>query len=346
MEEFVEEKQADSQEEQLQAAEAVDATVEQGAQVEETPVQDAEPEAAAPVEGDEAVSSENLENLEQKRSIVNNDAERHRRLRDDLNRQTKEWKAKRDGLNSQVRALVDEAGRCREERDSFNQKVRDTKVVRDEWNQKVSALKDQISALRPERSADEKNEVPVKALKKQLQDLELTQQTRTLGKDKENEIVKQISQLARQIESREKSLEQNGEVREVILQLREAKTQAEECHRQVSEHAEAAQTAHDKMLKLYGEADALRKEADGAQAKFVECKQAADEEHKKHIEQIRSVHEIDKDVAGIRTKKSASRKKSFDDGAKKEAKELFERFKAGEKLSTDGLMTLQKSGYL
>ncbi|MDR2846345.1 MAG: phosphoserine phosphatase, partial [Candidatus Methanoplasma sp.] len=275
-----------------------------------------------------------------------NDAEKHRRLRDELNGQTKEWKAKRDVLNSKVRELVDEAGKCREERDSFNQKVRETKVVRDEWNQKVTALKEQISVLRPEKPSEDKSEVSVKQLKKQLQDLEYTQQTKSLGKDKENEIVKQISVIARQIDEREKTLEQSGEVKEVIYQLREAKIQAEASHRQVSEHAEAAQSAHDRMLKLYDEADTLRKEADAAQAKFIECKQAADEEHRKHIDQIKSVHEMDKDVAGIKNKKTAAKKKKVDTESKKEAKEIFERFKAGEKLSTDNLMALQKSGYL
>lgn len=167
-----------------------------------------------------------------------------------------------------------------------------------------------------------------------------------MGKDKENEIVKQISVLAHQIDEKEKTLEANGEVKEVIQQLRDAKVQAEACHHQVSEYAEQAQSAHDKMLKLYEEADALRKEADAAQAKFVECKQAADEEHRKHIEQIKSVHEMDKDVAGIRNKKNAVKKKRVDVESKKEAKEIFDRFKAGEKLSTEDLMMLQKSGYL
>lgn len=292
------------------------------------------------------ISPERLEEIEQKRSIVNNDAERHRRLRDELNNQTKEWKSKRDVLNTRVRELVDEAGKCREQRDSFNQKVRETKVVRDEWNQKVSALKDQLSALRPEKTAEEKDEVPIKQLKRQLQTLEYDQQTKSLGKDKENEIVKQISLVARQIEEREKNLEQSGEIKEVIQSLRDAKLNAEACHRQVSEYADSAQTSHDQMLKLYEEADALRKEADAAQAKFIECKQAADEEHKKHIEQIKSVHEMDKDVAAVRNKKSAVKKKKVDNEFKKEAKEIFDRFKSGDKLSTEDLMMLQKSGYL
>lgn len=341
-EESVEESSSDEKiEDESEAVDAIEAT-----EGEESQPEASASDAEAHVEDGPPLTAEEISELEQKRSILNNDAERHRRVRDELNNQTKEWKSKRDALNARVREIVDEAGKCREERDNFNQKVRETKVIRDECNQKVTALKDQISVLRPERSGENKNEVPIKQLKKQLQELEFTQQTKSLGKDKENEIVKQISVIAKQIDEREKSFEQNGEIKEIVQQLRDAKVEAEAAHHQVSEYADAAQTSHDKMLKHYEEADKLRKEADAAQAKFVEFKQAADEEHKKHIEQIKSVHEMDKDFAGIRNKKTVAKKKKIDTESKKEAKEIFERFKAGEKLSTDNLMTLQKSGYL
>lgn len=301
---------------------------------------------AAPCDSEQPVAQEAAA-PEANRESLNEEADMHRKKRDELNAQTKEWKAKRDALNGQVRELVDEAGKCREERDSFNQKVRETKELRDEWNQKVSALKEQLAPYRNEKS-DDRNEVPVKQLKKQLQDLEYTQMTKSLGKDKENEIVKQISLLAKQIEEREKAYSENDEVKGLVQQLRDAKAEAETYHHQVSEYAEKAQAAHDRMIGFYEQADRLRKEADAAQAKFVECKQAADEEHRKHIEQIKSVHEIDRDAAGYRGKRNNARagKRRADVEGKKEAKEIFERFKAGEKLSTEDLMALQKSGYL
>ena len=327
MEDFVEEiQQQDSQEEQQQAEQVTEQ------------VTDTEEETTIS-------SEEGLAAMEEKRSIVNEDAEKHRKLRDELNNQTKEWKAKRDALNGQVRDLVDQAGKCREERDSYNQKVRETKELRDEWNQKVTALKEQLAPYRTEK-AEEKDQVPLKQLKKQLQDLEYMQQTMPLGKDKENGIVKQIAVLAKQIGEREKTYEQNDEIKGLVAQLREAKAQAETYHHQVSEYAEQAQAAHDRMIGYYEQADKLRKEADAAQAKFIECKQAADEEHKKHIEQIKSVHEMDKDAAAFKNKKNSVKKKKVDETGKKEAKEIFERFKAGEKLSTEDLMALQKSGYL
>jgi uncharacterized coiled-coil DUF342 family protein len=281
---------------------------------------------------------------------MNNDAERHRRLRDDLNKQTKEWVTKRDGLNAQVRTLIEDANKHRESRDELNVKVRESKDLRDEWNKKVADLNDKVAALKkdkepaPDRRSD--SDLSVKQLKKQLRDLEFTQQTKQLGKEKENEIVKLISSVARQIEEREKSSEFGGEIRELVHNLREAKSQAEVYHKAVAEYARAAQTAHDEMIQLYDQADKLRKEADAAQEKFVECKTQADEEHKKHIEQIKSVHEVDKDVGAIKNKKAKDRKKKVDTESKREAEEIFERFKAGEKLSTDDLMLFQKSGYL
>lgn len=48
----------------------------------------------------------------------------------------------------------------------------------------------------------------------------------------------------------------------------------------------------------------------------------------------------------MRQKARKAKKKDDEASAKEEAEKIFDRFKAGEKLSTDDLMALQKSGYL
>jgi uncharacterized coiled-coil DUF342 family protein len=303
----------------------------------EAPVETAEEETQAP---------ENLAELEQKRNAINDDAEKHRRLRDDLNKQTKEWVAKRDALNAQVRELVEEAGKHRTQRDELNQKVRESKVLRDEANQKVSQLTEEYRALKSDMPAPDKNQPSVKQLKKEFSDLENKQQTQVLKKGEEEAIVKRLKELDAQINEIEKNQEQSGDLREKSSALRAAKEEAEKCHKLVSEYAEKAQAEHDEMIKLYEQADSLRKQADEAQAKFIECKKAADEEHKKHIEQIKSFHETDKDFAAIKNKQKAVRKKKTDAESKKAADDIFARFKSGDKLSTEDLMILQKSGYL
>jgi uncharacterized coiled-coil DUF342 family protein len=282
--------------------------------------------------------------LEDKRARHNADAEMHRRLRDELNDKTKEWAERRDDLNSQVRKLIDEANIKRESRDKLNAEVRESKAQRDEWNRKFNDLSDKASNLRREKMP--KSGLSIRKFKAELRALEKKHMTSVLSADKEKALMKEMSQLDAKIKEIEREIEQFSEVKTAENETRDAKDNAENFHRKVSESAEKAQIEHDAMLKLYEEADRLRKEADSAQEKFIETKLAADEEHREHIEHIRQVHDFDKIITGIRDKGRKARQEKDDTSAKKEADEIYEKFRSGEKLSTEDIMVLQKSGYM
>jgi uncharacterized coiled-coil DUF342 family protein len=100
------------------------------------------------------------------------------------------------------------------------------------------------------------------------------------------------------------------------------------------------------MVEIYEKSDAVRKEADAAQENFIKCKLQADEEHHKHIELIKQVHDFDKMLSGLRQKKVVVSTTAEKRTEREEAAEIYERFKKGEKLSTEDIMLLQKSGYL
>ena len=282
--------------------------------------------------------------LEDKRARHNADAEMHRRLRDELNDKTKEWAERRDDLNSQVRKLIDEANIKRESRDKLNSEVREAKAHRDEWNRKFNDLSDKAINLRREKMP--KSGLSIRKFKAELRALEKKHMTSVLSADKEKALMKEMSQLDAKIKEIEREIEQFSEVKTAEKETRDAKDNAENFHRKVSESAEKAQIEHDAMLKLYEEADRARKEADSAQEKFIEAKLAADEEHREHIEHIRQVHDFDKIITGIRDKGRKARQETDDTSAKKEADEIYEKFRSGEKLSTEDIMVLQKSGYM
>jgi len=282
--------------------------------------------------------------LEEKRARHNADAERHKKLRDELNDKTKEWAERRDVLNSQVRKLIDEANQKRESRDKLNSEVKEAKAKRDEWNRKFNDLSDKAMLLRREKMP--KSGLSIRKHKAELRALEKKHMTSVLSAEKEKALMKEMSMLDAKIKEMEKEIEQFAEVKQAEKDSRDAKDNAESFHRQVSELAEKAQSEHDAMLKLYEEADRLRKEADGAQDKFIEAKLAADEQHREHIEHIRQVHDFDKIISGIRDKGRKAHGERDDTSAKRQAEEIFEKFKSGEKLSTEDIMVLQKSGYM
>ena len=289
------------------------------------------------------VPVEALQDLESKREVANAEAEKHRRRRDELNLLTREWVEKRDALNAQVRGLVEQATQHRQRRDELNVQVQAAKAERDKFNRRVNELLARTNDIK--RTRVPKGGVPVARLKRELRDLEFRQQTRVMKPAEERELIEEMGRLQQEVRKREKELEQDEEVKKAIEELRQAKEVAEASHKSVGDLAEAAQKEHDQMVALFEQGDALRREADAAQEEFIKTKMLADEEHRKHIDYIREVHDYDKIVHGIRLRGRTGEVVEEVD-TKRQAEIIFERFRKGEKLSTDDLMTLQKSGYM
>jgi uncharacterized coiled-coil DUF342 family protein len=140
-------------------------------------------------------------------------------------------------------------------------------------------------------------------------------------------------------------MEENREVRTALKEARKAKEEAERQHRLVSDLARQAQTSHDTMIELYEKADELRKKADDCQGRFISNKQLADAEHKAHIDLIRKVHDYDKFISGLRRRARRVRKDRQEKAQKQVAEDMMDRFKKGEKLSTEDLLSLQTERY-
>ncbi|MCK5024134.1 MAG: phosphoserine phosphatase [Thermoplasmata archaeon] len=289
-----------------------------------------------------------VDELIEKRERHNSEAEKHKHLRDKLNEQTKEWVQKRDELNSQARSLIDVANSHKARRNELNQEVRDTKVHRDEWNKKVNDLAELLA--KKKRDKEPRKGPSIRQLKKKQKTLELQQMTSVMKPDKERELIEQIGTLSKEVKVLENDLEGDEDIKDLLDSATEAREKAEYYHAKVEEMADSSQAEHDSMMGVYDKSDAIRKEADKAQENFIKCKVQADEEHQSHIELIRQIHDYDKMLSGLRQRDSPT---SFVPSApgthrsdKDEAKEIYEQFKKGDKLSTEDLMLLQKSGYL
>ena len=283
-----------------------------------------------------------IRELETKRDKLNIKADEHRHKRDRLNEETKRFVERRDSLNDQVKRLLREANEHREKRNTLNEQVKSAKVLREELNKKANETAEIVNNLRRERMPKDGNMVG--KLKKDLKALEFRQMTSVLTPDKEKELITLLTRLQAQIREKEKAFEQNEDVRQAIKTANQAREDAEAQHALVGKLADDAQAEHDAMVELYEKSDSLRKEADMVQEQFVRAKTSADEEHREHVNLIRQVHDFDKVVAGLRRREKKARKVKSESAAKKQAAEIFERFRRGEKLSTEDLMALQTKG--
>ncbi len=288
------------------------------------------------------------EELVDKREQCNIDAEAHKAARNRLNDQTKHWVEERDKYNALTRELIEEANQHRTNRDDLNVEVKAAKVDRDVWNKKVNEYAEKLAKKKREKMP--RKGPSISMLKKKLRALEFQQMTSVLTSDKEKTLIEAMSVVMKEIKDLEDSIEEDEEVVTLLNESKEARDKAEHYHKLVGELAESAQREHDSMMAIYEKSDALRKKADKAQEEFIKTKMLADEEHRLHIEFIRQVHDYDKIVTGIKQKEGGEEESGGGFYSIKDAKvaagEIYERFKKGEKLSTEDLMLLQQSGYL
>ncbi len=263
-----------------------------------------------------------------------------RKERDRLNDEARRHAEERDVYNAKVRELVNEANEHKKRRDEMNESVRRQKEARDDANRLADEAQKAADGMRRERMPDGDSQVNVAKLKKEARALEYQQMTQVLKPDKERALVERLQEIGRLIKTKEKALKADPELKSALDKAELLKDKAEKTHAKVGELAEKAQSEHDSMIKLYKESDKLRKTADKLQERFVVSKMEADKIHKAYIEYVNQIHEIE-DRMGGHSGAGISQEQ-----AEAAADEVYDRFKKGEKLSTEDLLTLQKAGLL
>ncbi len=268
-----------------------------------------------------------------------------RRERDRLNDEARKHAEERDVFNAQVRGLVNEANEHKKRRDEMNDGVKRSKEARDEANKAADESQKAADALRREQMPEGIGGDSVLKLKKEARQLEMDHMTKVLTTPKEKALMERLKEIGKLLKAKESALRANPELKSALETAEALKEKAEKSHAKVGEMAEKAQAEHDAMIKLYKTSDKLRKSADKLQEKFVVSKMEADKIHKAYIEFVNAIHAIEdaESVASGGMGRSSHQSQAQNEEA---AERVFQKFKSGEKLSTEDLLTLQKAGLL
>lgn len=132
-------------------------------------------------------------------------------------------------------------------------------------------------------------------------------------------------------------------MKELLRKAQGYRREADKNHEEVIKYVKLSHECHDKMVEWFKEADRVREKADDAHRLFLEVHEEADDAHRLFIQHLRDIKDFNRVINGLR------RKIREDFGfrerveARKKAKGIYERFREGEKLSTEDLLRLQKS---
>ena len=298
-------------------------------------------EAAKPVFSIEELENLSRNQLKDLRKDYHKKAEVLRVKRDELNLQSQSHASERNDLNVKAKEYMDSVHLYRDRRNGLNVEVGEVRDERREVSNEVNTLKDTFLKLKRKRFSG-RNFPPVSKLRKQIQELEIKQMTTPLTTDKERALVDEIGSLQNKIKEHDNLIETDTEVLEARDKFRDAEKIRRELGKKMQKSRQEAQVAHHTMKDSLRFNRQTRRKADAAQRLFVKAKEKADEVHNEYIEYLRGMQEIDRMTASQgRTGSSVDQKASA-----ASAEDLFAKFLAGEKLSTEQLMVIQKAGML
>ena len=289
----------------------------------------------------EELESLSRSQLRELRKDYHKKAEVLRTKRDELNLLSQSHASDRNDLNVKAKEHMDNVHLYRDRRNGLNIEVGEIRDERREVSNGVNDLKDQFLKLKRKRFSG-RNLPPVSRLRKQIQELEIKQMTTPLTTDKERALVDEIGSLQNKIKEHDNLIETDTEVLEARDKFRDAEKIRRELGKKMQKSRQEAQVAHHTMKDSLRFNCQTRRKADAAQRLFVKAKEKADEVHNEYIEYLRGMQEIDRMTASQgRSGSSVDQKASA-----ASAEDLFAKFLAGEKLSTEQLMIIQKAGML
>lgn len=283
-------------------------------------------EDAKTAEEDAKLEGANFDELLAKKREYEAKLSKLTRERDALNEEANSQRQVRDKLNASIKENLAKAIEYRDKRDKTNEEVKKYKKLRDETNNKLKAM---------EWNSGRRDIINIE---KEIKRIDKTIETKVLDIRKENELIKRVTDLSKQLQK----LQQDEKVQDEALELREL---SESYHAKVVQFSDEAQETHEKMLEYFQKIDSTRNEADEAHNKFIEIKNSASNKHEEVKESLGQIRKINKLLDKSRAKKrnfehEASNKRNAKE--KEHAMDIYQKFKDGKKLNTDELLLLQK----
>jgi uncharacterized coiled-coil DUF342 family protein len=288
--------------------------------------------------------SESIEDLINKKDDYQKKANELKDKRNQLHLKSKNLAEERDSLNTTIREMRNKITDHKKKRDELNERVKHAKEQRNKLNKSYSDIKRQIEKLQKEHLSSKGTNL--NELKKQLRTLENEQMTQPMSPQKEKKLIEVISGIHSKIKEQEELLNKDPKLKKAIDEEKIIRQKAEKQHDLVEKLATRAQEEHEGMMELIKQLDNFVKKVNIIQETIVMTKIEADTVHKEFIDCVDKIHDSERKISVGQEKKRKEKKAVEATHAQKEANEIFEKFKRGEKLSTEDLMTLQKAGLI
>ncbi|MCC7568277.1 MAG: hypothetical protein PHW58_04575 [Candidatus Methanofastidiosa archaeon] len=261
---------------------------------------------------------------------------------------------KRDENNTLFKELLGQLKEAKEERDAANEKVSEYKALRDEKRKELSILKDEMKAIKKEFTGNSDSSSPNPfQLQKRIDEMEWKLETSVLPLKEENKLITQITTLRKELETTKFSKEIKDKIKTLRDQITALRKEIDQLHEKVVEFSQESAKYHERVTYFSQRASETKKTADKAHQEFLSKKSqlnsiyAQMRETRDQMNKHRGkITEKKAETKAKRIKEKEKETKKIMDQINDQAKDLYDRFIRGEKLSTEEFKILQESNFL
>ena len=275
------------------------------------------------------------------------EASKLRQVLNKLDQDKESWFKKTNDYSQRIRELIRKVKEFKEKRDSLTKEVRELKPRRDNINNDTSAKLKEFDKLKKEKLEIAKSldvrDSPSR-IKQNIEKLEFKIETEPMSFDKEQAIMKNIKVLKKLYDNSSTLMDANNRLDGASNVIKKMRKEANETHTLIQEKAKQSQSLHEEILRMSEEIDKIKLEEDASFKKFSELKHKFTETNSQIKENLKLLNEVKSRLDKIRSErkeKGIAEQESF---LKAKEEEVNQKFKRGEKLTTDDLLIFQKFG--
>ncbi|OIO26826.1 hypothetical protein COX86_00920 [Candidatus Micrarchaeota archaeon CG_4_10_14_0_2_um_filter_60_11] len=279
----------------------------------------------------------------------------------ELEHKAEESKKKRDLTNAEVQEIA----RTNHERINLLKQTlaisNDEKRKRDDENAKVKELKEKHAAAESEvykikdgldakklklRGLVGEGGIPFERLQRQIDELEWVQQTEAVTAKHEKALAKQIKELRKQLPSSAEAKQIYAEVAELRDKLTKANKEARDYRKEMEIHARQSDVHHHKRIETLEKAKAMQEKITTALGVLDNKRDEADGAHKDFTEARDEARKTDDAERFKEREESRAKERDIKRRVELKAKDILDKFRAGEKLSMEEFLILKESGLM
>lgn len=268
----------------------------------------------------------------------------HRSKREEYNTSIRNILENKRLINSKMKESLDTIVIHKERTNEYNETIKNENEIKNDLMKKEEDCSKRIGFLMKKYLP--KNGPYLSELKDELKKLEFKQMTTVLSLVKEKQITNKLTQISAMVKEKEEILKHKKDFQDVMSAIEKVRKEIEQSRTKIRETTQKSKAEYEEIKKLYIEYNKLKDEKFEIKNKIEDLRKHATEEHNKYLKISNEKKNLEKVLVELKQISIKDTKIKIQKTLEEKAQDIYNRFKNGEKLTTEDLLTLQKAGLL